>query len=86
MCKKLFDFFSFVSTRILKACPKHDKDVHGIYCDANNLYGHWSVHLHRKIGKCILNLCRQIQICNVFNCIQTELVHNVHRWRWGANS
>ena len=68
MCKKLFDFFSFVSTRILKACPKHDKDVHGIYCDANNLYGHWSVHLHRKIGKCILNLCRQIQICNVFNC------------------
>ena len=30
---------SFTSTRILRACPKHNPNVHLIYCDANNLYG-----------------------------------------------
>ena len=30
---------SFTSTRIIKACPQHDPNVHLIYCDANNLYG-----------------------------------------------
>ena len=31
---------SFVSTRVIRACPKHNPDVHLIYCDANNLYGY----------------------------------------------
>ena len=30
---------SFTSTRILRACPLHNPNVHLIYCDANNLYG-----------------------------------------------
>ena len=30
---------SFTSTRMIKACPKHNPNVHLIYCDANNLYG-----------------------------------------------
>ena len=30
---------SFASTRVLKACPVHDPNVHIIFCDANNLYG-----------------------------------------------
>ena len=31
---------SFVSTRMIRACPKHNPNVHLIYCDANNLYGY----------------------------------------------
>lgn len=31
---------SFVSTRVIRACPKHNPNVHLIYCDANNLYGY----------------------------------------------
>ena len=30
---------SFTSTRMIKACPTHDPNVHLIFCDANNLYG-----------------------------------------------
>ena len=30
---------SFVSTRMIRACPKHNPNVHLIFCDANNLYG-----------------------------------------------
>lgn len=30
---------SFASTRIIQACPKHNKNLHLLYIDANNLYG-----------------------------------------------
>ena len=33
---------SFASTRILQACPKHNKNRHILYVDANNLYGEFS--------------------------------------------
>ena len=33
---------AFASTRILQACPKHNKNRHILYVDANNLYGEFS--------------------------------------------